>query len=295
MNKKSLALISIILVFAFLFAFAGCSLTSEDEEETTKINVKTPLPTDVTSSLDEESNVVTETDYSPEALRENTKTIFEYFNLHINEIKSAKASVSMGHRKRIGKATDENGDSIPMSENKYVNSVITGLDSYMLHNDGDSVEYGEDLKGFLPVKGTDYVSALTLDDVESATCSENGTERVIIVTLKSPTPPETIRKAYDVENIDDIMKEFDKANEYMTVEKPEITYKNCQIIIKANVETDEIYSIEYVKTADVKTTVTGQGKLADIGTVPVIFNYSDTIGYSIDRTDPSTSTTLAEN
>lgn len=294
MNRKYLAFLSIILVFALLFGFAGCSLTSEDEEETTTINVKTPLPTDITSSYDEESNLVTDTEYSPEALASNTRTIFEYFNLHINEIKNGKAAVSMGQKKRINKATDENGNSIKMSENEYVNAAISGLKNYMLHNDGASVEFGEELTPFLPVKGENYVSRLTLDEVESATCVDNGKERIITVTLKSPVLPATIEKAFDTENVDDIMAEFEKANEYMTAEKPKLTYKNCQIIIKADVETDEVYSIEYVKTVDVETSVTGQGKLSDIGTVPVIFNYSNTISYSIDRTDPATSTTLAE-
>jgi len=294
MNKKILAISSIVLVFALLFGFAGCSLTSEDEEETTVINIKTPLPTDITSSYDEESNLVTDTEYSPEALSANTKTIFEYFNVHVNELKNIKAAVSMGQSKRINKATDENGESIKMSENEYVNAAISGLKKYMLHNDGDSIEYGEDLVPFLPVKGENYVSKLTINEVESATCVDNETERVITITLKSPVLPATIEKAYDMENIDEIMEEFDKVNEYMSVEKPDLTYKNCQIIVKADVETDEVYSIEYVKTIDVETTVTGKGKLSDIGEVPVIFNYSNNISYSIDRTDPSTSTTLAE-
>ena len=294
MNKKVLAILSIILVFALLFAFAGCSLTEEDETETTVIDVKTPLPTDITSSYDEESHIVTDTEYSPEALAANTVTIFEYFNLHMNEIKSSKASVSMSQNKRIGKATDENGDSIPMSDNNYVNAAITSLDSYMLHNDGASLEYGEDLTAFMPVKGESYVSALTLDEVESATCVDEGERRIITVTLKSPALPATIEKAYDMENVDEVMAEFEKANEYMTIEKPVITYKNCKIIITADVTTDEVIAIEYIKSMDVNTTVTGQGKLADIGVVPVVFNYSNTIRYNIDRTDPATSTTLAE-
>lgn len=293
MKKSSVAIIGIILVFALLFGFAGCSFGGE-EETTTTIKVKTPLPTDITSSLDEERNLVTDTEYSPEALAENTKTIFEHFNIYINEAKQGKAAVKMSQRKKIGKATDENGESIPMSENEYVNAAIGTLDNYMLHTDGASIEYGDDLAAFLPVKGESFVSRLTLDDIESATCVDAETVRTITVTLKSPALPETIEKAYDMGNVDDVMKEFEKANKYLEIAKPVITYKNCQIILRSNVETDEIISIEYVKTMDISTEVTGFGTLENIGNVPVNFNYTNTVKYEIDRTNPAETTTLAE-
>ena len=77
MNKKILAIISVVLAFTMLFGFAGCSGTTEEEETTTTtINVKTPLPTDITTSIDEESQVITDTTYSAEALAANTATIF---------------------------------------------------------------------------------------------------------------------------------------------------------------------------------------------------------------------------
>ncbi|MBQ2904604.1 MAG: hypothetical protein IJE48_09430 [Clostridia bacterium] len=291
MNKKILAAISVILVFSFLFAFAGCSSTGDEETTTeTTIFVKTPLPTDITTGIDEESQTVTDTTYTPEQLKANTATIFEYFNLHVNEIKGVKASVNMSQDKSIGKAKDAEGNDIAMSENEYINAAITSLDSYMLHNDGAELAYGDDMVAFMPVKGASYVSALTLEDIESATCVDNGNQRTITLTLKSPALPATIEKAYDMGNVDDVMTEFAKAEKYLTVEKPTLTYKDCQIIIVANIETDEIHTIRYVKNIDVATNVTGQGSLADIGTVPVTFRYSNTVEYTIDRTAPATET-----
>lgn len=289
MNKKILAAVSMLLVFAFIFAFAGCSSTTEEEETTTTtIFVKTPLPTDITTSIDEESQVVTDTTYSPEQLKANTATIFEYFNLHINEIKGDKAAVNMSQSKSIGKAKDAEGNDLPMSDNAYINAAIVSLDSYMLHNDGASIAYGEDMVAFMPVKGESYVSALTLEDIESATCVDSETQRTITLTLKTPTLPATIEKAYDMGNVDDVMAEFQKAEKYLTIDKPVLEYKDCQIIIIANVETDEIHTIKYVKNIDVNTNVTGQGSLADIGTVPVTLRYSNTVEYTIDRTAPAT-------
>lgn len=289
MNKKILALISVVLVFSFLFGFAGCSSNSAEEETTTTtINVKTPLPTDITTSVDEESQVITDTTYSAEALAANTATIFEYFNLHVNEVKGAKAAVEMSQSKSIEKAKDAEGNDLPMSENEYLNAAITTLDSYMLHEDGAKAEYGEDLVAFMPVKGQSYVSAITLADVESATCVDNELIRTITVNLKSPTLPATLEKAYDMGNVDEVLTEFQKAEKYMAVAKPTLTYKDCQIIITANVETDEVLSIEYVKNIDVETEVTGSGSLADMGTVPVTFRYRNAVKYTIDRTVPET-------
>ena len=288
MKKTISAIISVVLVFSLIFAFAGCSTTQEEETTTTTINVKTPLPTDITSSVDEESNVITDTTYSPEALAANTATIFDYFNLHVNEIKGVKAKVEMSEDKSIGKSKDAEGNDIAMSENDYVNAAINTLDSYMLHNESATAEYGDDLVAFMPVKGAEYVSALTLEDVESATCVDDGMFRTITLTLKSPALPATIEKAYDLGNVDEVMEEFKKAEKYLTVAQPTLTYNDCQILIQANIETDEVTSIEYVKVIDVKTEVTGEGSLADIGTVPVQFRYRNAIKYTIDRTDPST-------
>ena len=306
MKKTVICAVSFMLALAMLFCLAGCDFTGNEGETTTTIKAKTPLPTDITTSLDENSSVVTDTQYTPEKLKENTATIFEYFNVHINELKDIKASVSMSRDKSVNRieetkiVTDENGNEteeterLPYSENDYVNIAIDSLKDYMLNEDGAEVEYGGDLKGFLPVKGEDFVSRLTLEDVESATCVDRDSERTITVTLKSPALPETLEKAYDMGNVDEVMKGFEEANQYMTVDKPTLVYDNCQIIIRADIETDEITSIEYIKNINVKTSVTGVGKLESIGNVPVQLCYRDSVRYSIDRTDPSAPTTMPQ-
>lgn len=306
MKKTVICAVSLIMVFSMLFCFAGCDFEGNAGETTTTIKAKTPLPTDVTTSLDENSSVITDTEYTPEKLKENTATIFEYFNIHINELKGIKASVSMSRDKSVNRieetkiVRDENGNEteeterLPYSENDYVNIAIDSLKDYMLNEDGAEVEYGDDLKGFLPVKGENFVSRLSLDDVESATCVDRDKERTVTVTLKSPALPETLEKAYDMGNVDEVMKGFEEANQYMKVDKPVLTYDNCQIIIKADVETDEITSVEYIKNINVKSAVTGVGNLESIGNVPVQLCYRDSVRYSIDRTDPSAPTTMPQ-
>lgn len=293
MNKKIVAAIAMLLVSAMIFSFAGCSSTAE-EETTTTIKAKTPLPTDITTSFDDESRVVTDTTYSPEALAANSKTIFEYFNVRINETKNEKAAVSVKNERNISKSVDENGDSIKMSENEYINAAITTLDNYMLPTQKDSIEYGDDLVAFLPIKGQNYVSQLTMDEIDSATCVDSGTRRTITVNLKSPTLPATIEKAYELDDVDKVLGEFKKAEKYLEVGAPVVSYRDCQIIIVADVETDAIKEIKYVKVCDVAVDVTGVGTLAEIGTVPVKFCYTNTVSYGIDNTNPAETTTLAE-
>lgn len=299
MTKKISVIISLLLAFSFLFVFAGCDSTTEDETTTTTITAKTPLPTDITTSYDEESQVITDTTYSPEKLQENTATIFEYFNIHINELKTnkVKAAVDVSVDKGIGRAKDAEGNDLPMSENDYVNAAINSLAGKMLNEDGARVEYADsNIVNDIPIKGAEYVSQITLDEVESATCVDNGTIRTIVVTLKNPVALATVEKAYDIGSVQDVLTEFDKADAYMDVTKePVLTYKDCQIIITADVQTDEVLTIEYIKNIDVATEVTFNGTLADAGVVPVNFRYSSNVRYSLDRTNPAETTTMAES
>lgn len=282
MKNKILSLLSLALVFALIFSFAGCSI-GETEEETTTVapTAATPLPTDITTSYDEESNVVTDTTYSQEKLDANTATIFEYFNLHVNELKSGDKAVKMSYNTKLGKSTDENGNSVAYSENAYINSAISLLKNKMLPKGSQELAEGESINDFMPVKGENFVSALTLEEVDKATCVDKDTSRVITVDLKSPTMPETIEKAFNRGSVEDVLGEFKKADKYLTVGTPIVTYKDCQIIIKADNQTDEISEIQYVKNMDVLVYVTGEGNLESIGTVPMRFALTENVTYSI--------------
>lgn len=302
MKKRILAFVSILLVFSFAFSLAGCSLAGE-EETTTTVTAKSPLPTEPTSSYDENRNIVTDTSYSPEDALKNTAEIAEYaFNL-MNAFKASPvpAKVEMGQDKSIGKATiiNENGEeeSVAMSDNAIVNAAIESLKKKMLDNaeEGATLEYADSKKEgafneFLPLAGSENVVALTADDLEIATCIDEGESRVITINIKNDDTPSAmearIAKAYDKEDLDQILAEFDKTSAYLKVATPELTYKNCQIILRIDNQTDQITEIQYIKSIDVKTEVTGEGSMADIGTVPVIFNYTCRTTYKFDYTDP---------
>ncbi len=299
MNKKIFALIALILSMSLILGFAGCAQEESEEETTTVINVLDVLPTQPTTSVDEESGeIITDTEYSPEAAAANTQTIFEYFNLHVNALKDKKAAVTMSEGKNIGKSTyiDENGEeqSKPYCENATLAASVNTLKKYMLHTSDSEAAYGDDLVSYLPVSGQKWVTALTLEDVESATCVDEGTTRTITVNLVSPIDSAALSKAFELGSLEDALVEFEKANEYLTVADASLEYVNCQIIIIANVETNEISSIRYIKRADVTANVTGAGTIADLGTQEVCFRYEQTREYNFNYEDPNAPTTAAE-
>ena len=305
MNRKILALVSVILTFAMLFSFAGC--TSEPEEETTTTQkVKTVLPADITSSVNEEGETITMTDYTPEQLEANSDKIFAYFLAQSEELKTAKAAVRINLSKGITKAKDAEDNDMPFSENDNLNAAVKTLSKYMLITGAENenpqsfvgtekgqvvvldseTEYGE--KPLAEVLPLEHLATLTRAEVKSATCKDEGPLRIITITLKDAAAPATIEKLYSMGNKEEILAELATAKDYMAVTSdPVLSYDNCQMIVTVNIETDEITAIEYIKRIDVATSVVGAGTLAGLAETPVNFRYESFLKYELDRTDPN--------
>ena len=62
MKKRILAIVSVILTLSMLFMFAGCNTNTAEDETTTTQKVKTVLPADITSSVNEAGETITMTD-----------------------------------------------------------------------------------------------------------------------------------------------------------------------------------------------------------------------------------------
>ena len=293
MSRKILSLTAVLLTFALLFGFAGCSLIPEGEEETTtEINVKTPLPTEVTSSVDEDGNTVTQTEYSPEQLAANTAEIFEYFNKVINEVKTKQAAVRKTDRYYVGRTEDADGNRLPYCENEFINAAFSGLKSKYESTKTSEIDYGTKFAESIPVKDKPYVSRLDAADIESATCVDDGAERTVTVVLKEPVSQTALLKAFETADVEYLIKEFKKTEQYIAVGEPEITYTACSITIKVNIETDEVTQIRYQKTADVTVPVTGAGSLESVGEQTVNFSTHPEIIYDFDYNDPNEPTEL---
>ena len=306
MNKKLLAIISIVLVFSMMFAFAGCT-PEDDGEVTTTYKAKTPLPIDITTSMNDNGETFTMTEYTPEQLEANSDEIFAYFIAQSEELKTAKAAVKISLSKGITKSKDANDEDIPYSDNDTLNSAIGTLSNYMLITGPSSDEgatgyvgtekgqvvvydsetdYGEVPAGkVLPIE---HLASLTRAEVESATCKDDGPLRTITITLKDGSLPETVEKVYVMGDKEAVMAELATASDFMKVSKdPVLTYDNCQMIVTVNLETDEITAIEYIKRINVSTAVVGAGTLAGLAETPVNFCYESFLKYELDRVDPN--------
>ena len=320
MSKKILAIISVILTFTMLFSFAGCQ--SESTEEETTYAVKTPLPIENRTELDGAGVAQTLPAYTPEEAKNNTNTIFDYLTKDteadpspINELRGAKAKVNIGLSKGITKATDENDEAIPYSENDTLNASIKTLSNYMLITGAtEEIEnpdcfVGMDKTGQLVVfKGeaaygevaldkvlpVDALAALTIEDVESITCNDEGPLRTVTVNLKDNANPEMVEKLYNQGVKQDdikaaVLAELATADDFMKVTAdPTVTYDNCQIIFTINREDDKITAVELIKRAEITTAVTGEGTLEGLAETPVTFCFESFLKYELDRTDPAT-------
>lgn len=273
MRNKIFAIISVLLVFTLVFSFAGC--TTEKEEETTTYKIKTPLPEDPTEGTNTKGETITDPSYSPQQLEDNTTEIFGYFLNVVTALGDDKAIVTKSIDKNIGKAKNDKDEEVPMSENDYINVAIEALAPYMFNEDGEEFDVKTPITESMPI---DEFKALTREDIKSATSSYQGQFRVITITLNNPM---------DVHSVDDsILKNFEdeKVKEYMTVTKePSYMLKECQIIVTVLVETDQITRIEYIKNADVKTAVKGEGTLKDVPETDVEFRYICNTAYDINR------------
>ena len=89
------------------------------------------------------------------------------------------------------------------------------------------------------------------------------------------------------------VKEFrEKLKGYLSFTDIEsLTYTECKIICVINTKDNTVASVEYIRTEKITTTITGEGTLAEIGTLPSSFEYTYGDKYEMDWTDPSTTTT----
>ncbi len=265
MKKNITKLTAFLLIAAFAFLFTACTGSGEDETTTTEPTVtsKTEMPTTVAE-------------------------IIAYFNAHMNELKTEKTAMTLSRKQDLS-----NFDS---GENKDLKALFPTLKGYMLANKGDETKYGESLKDRFPVKGQDWVSGLSTQNVRLATCSEVEKTYVITIRFNDEVNPElnkgNIGKIYDMPDFAAIRAEFDKAKAaYQLGETIDTNYTGCVIRCVINRETDQIISVKYSQNIDVTTTIIGTGKFESWGTVPVKFRYSQNDDYSFNWVDPDAPTT----
>lgn len=303
MNRKIIAVVSVLLVMSMLFAFAGCSSTKEEDTTTTTIAKKTPdLPTEQLYSvadsgetfyIDADGTVIDEaslTTLDDAGILDKNTRLLDYYKVNADALKDGKTSavVTRSEKKSLGKQTDAEGNSVKFSENSKINAAIDGLKKYLLVNgDNTSTEYG-------PIKADDIpggaaVCNLTINDVESSACVDGATTRTVVINLKSPVSQEIIDANFEKEDVNYVYTQLDQVSDYMTFNKEatKFTYSGCSVEVVTDITTDEVLSIKYIKGINVDTEITGVGTLEAVGTLPLHLFYTYTVTYSIDREAPA--------
>lgn len=249
MNKKFKRVFSLILVAVMALSFCACG---EIEEE-----------------------VVERASATPQTKAE----IFDYFCAALDKVVAEKPAVSYGLSNRARGAECENSN---------IEAAFPTISKLMTVGDGAEVEYGADNTGVFPT------NKLELNDIKSAniididdTTSRSYTIVMTIWDASNPNQDDSVfGKIYKIAKDEDILKEMEKASDFFTVESYDAQYRIGTIRAVVSKETDRIESLELERTVDVTTEITGVNTFAEVGTVPLKFEYSSTESYSMNWDAP---------
>lgn len=168
--------------------------------------------------------------------------------------------------------------------------MISGGISDALPNNAE-VEAGTDLNDILYLKGSDTVTALTLDDIDAIytsvtpTTENNSAEEPVVTELTRTVEihlknnPASIEKAISFRNPTEVLAKLNRAENSFTVSEYTLVPHDCVIVATFNAATDELLSLSYDKNMTVTATVTGEGSLADYGTQTLTFDCGSNMYY----------------
>ena len=259
---------ALLMVAITMFTLASCSLFGGEEEETT------------TTEL---SEVVTLS-----AKPENSTEILNFFNSAVNNIKAAKPGVNFKVKTSVR--------DFDTGDNDEAEALIRFAKSFAdkLGENSTAYEWGSDLNGTLPLKGTDVISTLTPADIADATINTRGaTEEnpeptddnrffyTINIALNDGDKTGPVSKIYDLEvNKEIVLAEFQDYTDTLEVSDYDVSYNGCTIYAEINKETNEVVYMNYTINSIVTTTVDFRGELESLGETDVTFNYQQVIEFT---------------
>lgn len=171
----------------------------------------------------------------------------------------------------------------------YKDMISSGISDALPNN--AKTEAGTDLIDILYVKGSNTVTALTLDDIDAiytsvtATTENNSAEEPVVteltrtVEIHLKNAPASIEKAISFRNPADVLAKLNRAENSFTVSSYTLVPHDCVIVATFNAATDELLSLSYDKNMAVTATVTGEGSLAVYGTQTLTFESGSNMYY----------------
>ena len=198
----------------------------------------------------------------------------------------------------------------------YADMVLKDISSYLMDDGGEAIEASSDLTNIIYPLGEKSASTLALTDLYTETDAKTGVVTYPIYTSVVPTlvhdldekgnnaededgeyifvPSEIYRticimvkpeeasvtKAFSIREKDAILKHFDVAKDYMTVNSFDIAFAPCKIMAGFNAVNDQMTYATYEKNMVITANVTFTGALAEYGTVVVEFPCTSSLTYN---------------
>lgn len=274
MKKTLCSIFAVILTASMLFALSSCGgdagATDENVTETVAY----------TESL------------TPEP--QSSEEVLAYFNTLVNGVKEKTPAVNYKQELKVDnssisitKVGEEDTSSL-----KSFNDAAKGIKDLILtdiKSKSGSLNYGEENDDIFFVKGENWASTLTADDIDDAYIKEVGDN--YLITIEFAEIPEeskdTLAKAFELRDKDTILNssEFAKTASYLTFNGFTMTYSGCTISATVNRFTNEISNVTYGKVVDVDASVTGLETLAEYGDMDLKFILKDTTSFNFSWTE----------
>ncbi|MBR5203487.1 MAG: hypothetical protein IKW45_09505 [Clostridia bacterium] len=198
----------------------------------------------------------------------------------------------------------------------YADMSLKNIGSYLMSDNGEAIEAKVDLTNIIYPLGEKAASTLTLADLYTTTDAETGVVTHPIYTSVVPTlvhdldeegnnaedeegeyifvpselyrticimvkPEEaSVKKAFSIREKDAILKHFDVAKNYMTVNSFDVAFTPCKIMAGFNAVNDQMTYATYEKNMVITANVTFTGALAEYGTVVVEFPCTSSLTYN---------------
>lgn len=213
----------------------------------------------------------------------------------------------------------EGQDKFKAAFRLYADTALKDIDSYLFNSDG-AIKKGEDLTDVIYPWGENTASTLTLADLYTETDAKTGVVTQPVYTSVVPTyvydlddkgnnakytegelegeyifvpselyrtiniavKPElaSVEKAFTIREKEGILKELEKASNYMVVNSFEIAFTPCKIAAGFNAVNDQMVYATFDKNMVITANVTFKGALAEYGTVIVEFPCTSQLTYN---------------
>lgn len=261
-NSLFSAAISLILISVLLLV-SGCGSDKDSVTSPEETSVQTVMAGEVTTESDHtaensthanppvsETSAQTETAEEPfltDAAPQTVEEIVDFFNQNANKIKPNAKMIVKNYEKRT---VNEDKLDIPDALESTARTMMTSL----MKDDTEPIVYEtrEDITNEFLVPDQSYVSMLKPDYVESASCTDKGSQYVIHIKLKDSRNPTA---GVGVGSVCDVIEAGEVAEKASFIKAFTTEYYNCEVIATVDKATGNVIHIKYITPVVLALTV----------------------------------------